>query len=213
MFTGIVLEIGKVVGWKQGPQICQLTIECKQVLEDARVGDSIAVNGVCLTAANIYGNSFTADIMVESLNKTALKQLDVGSAVNLEPALQVGGRLGGHWVTAHIDDIGRITSIVREHNSIWYSIQVPEHLMAYLVPKGSIALDGTSLTIARLDGNSVVVSLIPHTASATILGEKIPGDLVNVETDILGKYVASMLNRDKKQTGVTMEKLQQFGFM
>ncbi len=213
MFTGIVEEIGQVIGWKQGPQICQLTIQCSRVLDDARIGDSIAVNGVCLTAASQGDNSFTADIMVESLNKTALKVLKVGSRVNLERALQVGGRLGGHWVTGHIDDVGSISHIRRERNSLWYSIAVPAHLRVYLVPKGSIAVDGTSLTIAKLEGNICVVSLIPHTASATILGQKQPGDFVNIETDILGKYVATMLGREKTSSGITQEKLQQFGFV
>ena len=213
MFTGIVEEIGTVTGWKQGPEVCQLTIDCQVVLQDARVGHSIAVNGVCLTAADIREGSFTADILVESLAKTALKKLQVGSSVNLERALQVGGRLGGHWVTGHIDGVGELMAIRRERNSLWYTLELPADLLKYMVPKGSIALDGVSLTIAKLQGNQVVVSLIPHTADQTIFGKRKPGDLVNVEGDVLGKYVYKMLGQGQSEPdGISKETLEKYGF-
>lgn len=216
MFTGIVEEIGKVTSWQQGSQTCRLTISCKEVLAGSRLGDSIAVNGVCLTAAHLSRDSFTADILTESLRKTALVQLKTGHPVNLERALQVGGRLGGHWVTGHIDGVGKIADVFRERNSLWYTIELPHGMMDYLVPKGSIALDGTSLTIAKLEDRQVTVSLIPHTAQETILGLKGAGDLVNVETDILGKYVHRFMSKSeepKAEDKLSLEKLRSLGFV
>ncbi|NLY10177.1 MAG: riboflavin synthase [Firmicutes bacterium] len=217
MFTGIVEEIGKVVRWQRSTQVCKLTIQCKKVLEDTNLGDSIAVNGVCLTVADLTPDSFTADIMVESLRKTSLADLPINGSVNLERALQVGGRLGGHWVTGHIDGVGVIKEIVPEANSIWYTIELPPSLEKYMVDKGSIAVDGVSLTIAKAESNMVTLSLIPHTAKITILGSKGVGDKVNIEADILGKYVYKMLmdrNEERKtQSEIDLNKLQQLGFI
>ncbi len=224
MFTGIVEEIGRIVGWQESSEVCRLTIGCAAVTADARQGDSIAVNGVCLTAASVWQDGFTADILVESLRSTALRLLRVGSPVNLERALAVGGRLGGHFVTGHVDGVGRIQMVTRERNSLWYRLEIPEPLIAYLVPKGSIAVDGTSLTIASLHAGGCTVSLIPHTADATVLGRKGPGDSVNIETDLLGKYVFRKLQAPGKpaepaepagqasKSALTEEHLRNLGF-
>lgn len=215
MFTGIVEEIGRVSQWQQGSEVCQITITGQTVLEDIHLGDSIAVNGVCLTAAALGPNWFRADVMVESLRRTALADLGAGASVNLERALQVGGRLGGHWVTGHIDGVGRITKVRRERNSLWYHVQLPSEVRQWLVPKGSVALDGTSLTVADLGGDTCVVSLIPHTASHTVLGQKAAGDAVNVEADILGKYVKQFMTSESKPAAgeLTLEFLQRTGMV
>ncbi len=201
MFTGIVEEIGQVSQWRQDSHNCRITVSCRDVLTDTAVGDSISVNGVCLTVSLLHNASFTADVMVESLNKTALIQLGTGSKVNLERALQIGGRLGGHWVTGHIDGVGTIRSVTRERNSLWYEVEVADAVAQWLVMKGSIALDGTSLTVADFRDNICTVSLIPHTAEQTVLGEKKAGDLVNVEADILGKYVHKFMFQGKENLG------------
>jgi len=213
MFTGIVEEIGTISRWIKGAEVCQLKVDCTAVLEGTKLGDSIGVNGVCLTVAQLGRDHFTADIMVESLAKTALGTLKTGEQVNLERALQIGARLGGHWVTGHIDGVGTITTIRREKNSLLYQITLPEEVSKISVPMGSIAIDGTSLTIARLTGNDCVVSLIPHTASKTILGQKKSGDLVNVEADILGKYVAKNLQKSEVPSAeLTLDKLKGYGY-
>lgn len=218
MFTGIIEEIGRIVGWQESSEMCRLTIGCETVTVDARQGDSIAVNGVCLTAATVWSEGFTADILMESLRASALRELRVGSPVNLERALAVGGRLGGHFVTGHVDGVGRIETVTKERNSLWYRLQIPGPLLNYLVPKGSISVDGTSLTIANLHGGGCTVSLIPHTAAVTVLGRKGPGDSVNIETDLLGKYVYRQLQADNEppQTSpagsLTEERLRNLGF-
>ena len=214
MFTGIVEEIGSVRQWQQGSEVCQITIAAQLIMEDIRLGDSIAVNGVCLTAAALGPTWFRADVMVESLRRTALAGLAPGAAINLERALQVGGRLGGHWVTGHIDGVGTITQVRRERNSLWYHVQLPEDVMQWLVPKGSVALDGTSLTVAALEPGGCVVSLIPHTAEHTILGRKAAGDKVNVEADVLGKYVKQFMSTERssdKKADISLDFLQRTG--
>lgn len=213
MFTGIVEEIGTISRWNKGTEVCQLKVDCTEVLAGTKLGDSIGVNGVCLTVSQLGRDHFIADIMVESLAKTALGTLRTGEQVNLERALQIGARLGGHWVTGHIDGVGTIVTIRREKNSLLYQITLPEEVSMISVPMGSIAIDGTSLTIARLTGNVCVVSLIPHTASKTIIGQKKSGDLVNIEADILGKYVAKNLQKSEGLGGeLTLDKLKGYGY-
>lgn len=210
MFTGIIEEVGKIASiQKSGPR-CRISIGAYRVLEDIRTGDSIAVNGICLTAACFDGRSFTADVMSETWNRTALSALRPGSRVNLERAMPVGGRLGGHIVTGHIDGTGRIASIRRDQNAVWYQIRPQEDLASCMVEKGSVAIDGISLTVAKVGERDFFVSVIPHTLEQTILKEKQIGDLVNLETDILGKYVQKFLGHGNKEAW--KERLYQWDF-
>lgn len=193
MFTGIVEEKGCIRGIRPGAKSCILTIEGNIIFGDLRVGDSVAVNGVCLTATSIKGHLFTADVMRETLERSSLGALRAGSHVNLERAMALNGRFGGHIVSGHIDGTGTITGIEKDDNAIWYTIQAPRSLMRYIVEKGSIAIDGISLTVAKITGSTFSVSIIPHTAEETILSEKKTGDVVNLENDVISKYVEKLL--------------------
>lgn len=195
MFTGIVEEIGvvKEAGRTAGSTL--LTIQAGLVTADLNTGDSIAVNGVCLTAAKIGQNSFTADVMNETLSRTSLAGISSGSRVNLERALPANGRFGGHIVSGHIDGTGRISGIRNDGIAIWYTIRTTPQIMYYIIEKGSVAIDGISLTIAAVTAGSFSVSVIPHTAIQTILTEKKIGSIVNLENDMIGKYVEAMLRR------------------
>lgn len=201
MFTGLVEEVGVLQGTLRGRDSARLIIEARKVIEGMKVGDSIAVNGACLTVVAFDRRSFTADVMAETLAKTNLGLLRPGDRVNLERALRLGERLGGHLVTGHIDGVGKILSR-REHDiAVLLDIEAPPEVMRYVVKKGSVAVDGTSLTVVDVDKDSFLVSLIPHTARQTTLGGKKPGDLVNLEADIIGKYVErflSFLNRENE---------------
>jgi riboflavin synthase len=192
MFTGIIEEMGKirrVTGDK-------LEIEAEKVLEDLKAGDSISVNGVCLTVSAIAGKVFAADVMPETREKTVLDGLRPSDKVNLERALRGSDRLGGHFVTGHVDGTGSITSSKRRGNSIIMTIAVPEKVMRYLVDQGAIAIDGISLTVQALSKKTVTVAIIPRTAAVTTLGTKNIGSKVNVEVDTLAKYVQKFLERD-----------------
>jgi len=193
MFTGIVEEIGKVRGIVYGSRSIKLTIQCSKIMDDVELGDSIAVNGICLTVADKKSDEFTADVMPETMRKTGLGELKVGYAVNLERALRLSDRLGGHIVSGHIDGTGVVIDRVREDNAIWLTIEAGKDILKYIVMKGSVALDGTSLTVAYVDENCFKVSLIPHTASITTLGSKDVGSSVNIECDMLGKYVEKLI--------------------
>ena len=213
MFTGIIEEIGKIKGISRGSNSAVLTIEAHTVLEDLHLGDSIAVNGVCLTCTSFSSTQFTADVMHETLNRSSLGSLRIGSSVNLERAMKADGRFGGHIVAGHIDGTGRITDIRRDDNAIWYTIQAPPEIMRYIIEKGSIAIDGISLTVADVGNEYFKVSIIPHTAAETTLSERRPGDTVNLENDCIGKYVEKLLQPyDKKDKGITYEFLAQNGF-
>jgi riboflavin synthase len=215
LFTGLVEDRGVIRGIKKGHLSASLTIESDIVCEDLEVGDSVAVNGVCLTAASREGRIFFADVMAETLAKTNLGYLKEGDPVNLERALQVGGRVGGHFVTGHIDGVGEILNVSKRGISTEIWIKTPDGLEDYLTPQGSITLDGTSLTVAELRSTSFKVSLIPHTLEKTILGLKRANDLVNIEADILGKYVFYLLkkeSRDEKED-FTVEFLAEHGFI
>ena len=193
MFTGIIEEIGKVTQIQKGTHSAILQIQAKIVLEQLKIGDSVAVNGVCLTVTSISSHSFKADVMHETLNRSALSALTCGSSVNLERAMPANGRFDGHIVAGHVDGIGKVMQIRRDDNAVWFTIQANSSIMHYIVEKGSIAIDGISLTIASLSADSFCVSIIPHTAKVTTLGMRKIGDTVNLENDIIGKYVEKFL--------------------
>lgn len=217
MFTGIIEEVGKVVSITKGSASAILTIEGPKVIIDSQLGDSIAVNGVCLTVTGIKGSCFTADVMAETLRRSSLGTLQVGSSVNLERAMSAMGRFGGHIVSGHIDGTGTIRHMKPEDNAIWIEIDTPSNLLKYIVEKGSIAIDGISLTVAKLTESSFSVSVIPHTGKETTLLNKKVGDVVNLENDIIGKYVERLLHfeeekPEKESRGITMEFLAENGF-
>lgn len=195
MFTGIIEEIGHVQRINQQSRSAQIQIKASKVLSDVAVGDSIAVNGVCLTVVSFDNQHFIADVMPETINKTTLHELKPGSPVNLERALQVGARLGGHIVQGHVDAVGTIVQKQVLEIAIIYRIKTTPELLQFVVPKGSVAIDGISLTVVDVFQDSFTVSLIPHTAHETTLGGKDPGDRVNLESDIIGRYVQHLMGR------------------
>lgn len=212
MFTGIIEEIGTVRRIEHGAKGARLTIQAKTVLEDTRIGDSIATNGVCLTVVSMTGDSFSADVMAESLRRSSLGMLQGGSPVNLERAMAANGRFGGHIVSGHIDGTGTIASQKREDNAVWVKIKTPAPLLRYIVEKGSIAIDGVSLTVAAVTDTDFSVSIIPHTGAQTILLGKKPGDPVNLECDVIGKYVEK-LTAPHKTGGISTNFLAENGFL
>ena len=213
MFTGIIEEIGTVRRIERGAKGARLTIAAKTVLEGTRIGDSIATNGVCLTVTDLTADSFSADVMAESLRRSGLGALQAGSPVNLERAMPLDGRFGGHIVSGHIDGTGTLASLRREDNAVWLTVRAAPALLRYIVEKGSVAIDGVSLTVAAVDGTGFSVSIIPHTGAQTILLGKKPGDTVNLECDVIGKYVEKLLGPyGQAQSGITMEFLAQNGF-
>lgn len=189
MFSGIVAEVGTVEVAEPG----RLRVRGPRALERTAVGGSVAVNGVCLTAARLDGGAFEADVMPETIRRTSLAALGPGSRVNLEPALGFGDEVGGHLVQGHVDGTGEVAAVRHEGNARWVDILVPADLVRYCVVRGSIAVDGTSLTIVAVAGETVSLSLIPHTLESTIASGYTPGSVVNLEVDILAKYVASFL--------------------
>ncbi len=219
MFTGIIEEIGQVSAIMRTGESFVLTIEAKKILEDVHLGDSIAVNGVCLTVTSFTGNQFTVDVMPETVKTTSLKDLRRGSKVNLERAMAAGGRFGGHFVSGHIDGTGVIKSKKAYENAVYYEIETEEKLLQYVILKGSIAVDGTSLTVFAVTETSFTLSLIPHTLAETVLGLKGPGDIVNLECDMIGKYVGHFMQKfsdtkaQKGHSGITAAFLQENGFL
>ena len=193
MFTGLVEEVGTIASIQKGAKSCILTIKCKKVLENTKIGDSIMVNGVCLTVTTMGTGVYTADVMSETINRTSLGELSIGSVVNLERAMPADGRFGGHIVAGHIDDTGVILSIKPDDNAVWYQVGASPEVLRYIVEKGSITIDGISLTVAYVDDTCFKVSVIPHTQKVTALGSKKVGSKVNLETDIIGKYVEKLL--------------------
>ena len=206
MFTGIVEEIGIVKETSRD----HLAFEAHKVLEGTKVGDSIAVNGVCLTVVSLENRGFSVNVMPETLRCTNLGGLHYSDQVNLERALVLGGRLGGHLVLGHVDDKGEIMEVTSEETSHIMRISAPAKLMPYMVDKGFIAIDGVSLTIVDLDDFSFVVSLVAYTMENTMLGRKRPGDIVNLETDIIAKYVENL--KERKRQGLNFEFLKEYGF-
>jgi len=216
MFTGIVEEMGTIAGIQKGTKSAVLTIQAQKVFSDIHIGDSIALNGVCLTVTSFSGNTYTADVMNETLRRSSLGSLTIGSKVNLERAMAANGRFGGHIVSGHIDGTGTITKVEKDDNAIWYTIAAEESLMKYIVEKGSIAIDGISLTVAKRSDMDFAISMIPHTAKETVLSQKKPGDIVNLENDIVGKYIEQLMHyekkEEKKESRLTKEFLLQAGF-
>ena len=213
MFTGIIEEVGTLHAMAEG----SIVISCHHVLEDVRLGDSIAVNGICLTVTSFGEAQFTADVMPETIRRTSLSELKRGSRVNLERALTPLSRMGGHIVSGHIDGTGQVFSMKQEGNAILLSVQARADILRYIVEKGSVALDGISLTVAAVDKSNFTVSLIPHTRESTNLKEKRQGSKINIETDIIGKYVERMLQGEEavskeSSPGLTREFLLKCGF-
>lgn len=212
MFTGIIEETGPIRTITRGQRSAILSVGASEILSDLKVGDSVAVNGVCLTATTVDGGGFTADVMSETLNRSTLGGLSAGDVVNLERAMPADGRFGGHIVSGHIDGVGIVKSIRRDDNAVWYAVEIPDALRRYIVEKGSIAIDGISLTVASVDGRGFSVSVIPHTLSVTALGARRVGSGVNLETDIIAKYVESLLRPDNERSAITREFLARNGF-
>ncbi len=220
MFTGIDEQTGSLLSIERGAESAILTIRANLVLEGAKVGDSIAVNGVCLTVTRLGQDRFSADVMAETLRRSGLGQLGIGDPVNLERAMAANGRFGGHIMSGHIDGTGRIASIRKEDNAVWYRIEASQKILKYIVEKGSITIDGISLTVAGLDDTGFSVSVIPHTRDVTTLSGRRIGDSVNLENDLIGKYVDRLLHfreaeEDKKEEssgGLTLDFLKEHGF-
>lgn len=214
MFTGIVEEVGQVKAIGNGT----LQIQATKVLEAVKLGDSIAINGICLTVTGFNSHSFQADVMPETIKRTSLGELKLGSPVNLERALTLSSRLGGHIVSGHIDGTGRIVSLKEDKNAILMKIQADGAILRYIVEKGSVALDGISLTVVQVGSRDFTVSLIPHTRQVTNLSVKGEGSLINIENDVVGKYVAKLLQPADESAGVaaqssiTMDFLKENGF-
>lgn len=214
MFTGIVEEVGRIQQIQKGRHSAVLTIQADKILKDIKLGDSIAVNGVCLTVTDFHHGCFTADVMHETLNRSALVLLKSGSHVNLERAMPVNGRFGGHIVAGHVDGVGEITGIRQDDRAVWYTVKTSPSILRYIIEKGSIAIDGISLTVAEVSENYFSISAIPHTVAQTNLKERKKGDTVNLENDMIGKYVERLLP-DQAQTqksGLTKEFLTKYGY-
>ena len=215
MFTGIVEEMGTIRAVRRGRSSSVLSIGASMVLSDLKIGDSVAVNGVCLTATGKDDGGFTADVMHETLDRSSLGSLAAGSHVNLERAMAADGRFGGHIVSGHIDGTGTIATLRKDDNAVWYTVQETPSLLRYIVEKGSVTIDGISLTVASVEPDRFSVSIIPHTAAVTILGQKRVGDIVNLETDIIGKYAEKLLcpqQETQQQSKITLKFLASNGF-
>jgi riboflavin synthase len=208
MFSGIVAEVGTVKAYEGGREVASLSIEASAAFADVVVGESIAVNGVCLTAVQRQGSAFAVDVSPETLRATNLGELRPGEGVNLERSLCLNDRIGGHLVSGHVDGVGRIIAKHPEANAIHYDIHVPKHLMCYLVPKGSIAVDGISLTVVACQLDAFRITIIPHTATITNIGQKGVGATVNLECDMIGKYVERLLQARLDGEGAEPGKLQ-----
>lgn len=216
MFTGIVEETGTVKSLSISGSSGSIAIKASKVLEGTKTGDSIAVNGICLTVTYMTPEYFTADVMAETVRRSSLSALSPGDRVNLERAMACDGRFGGHIVSGHIDSTGVISEMRKEENAVWVKIAAPADILELTVEKGSIAIDGISLTVAAVSDADFSVSVIPHTGEETTLLKKKPGDVVNLETDIVGKYVKKLLGlsgeKNKQNESLTMEMLLELGY-
>lgn len=214
MFTGLIEEVGTIKMFSRKAGSMELTISGKKVTEDMKRGDSISVDGVCLTVSRLASlpvNQFKMDVGAETLRKTNLGELKIGERVNLERALKMGERLGGHFVTGHIDGVGIIKKKVKKGDTFFFEIEAPDEIMNYIIPKGSIALDGISLTVVDFSKNGFGISLIPHTLEVTTLGLKKIGDKVNLEADMIGKYVTKIL-LVKERGSITQDFLKKYDY-
>lgn len=213
MFTGIIEEVGTVQALQHGGNTSFIKIQAEKILDDVHDGDSIAVNGVCLTVTEHDKNTFRADVMNETLNRSSLGSLKKGSPVNLERAMSANGRFGGHIVSGHIDGTGVISAIKNDGIAVWYTIDTKPEIIQYIVEKGSIAIDGISLTVAKVTDRNFSVSIIPHTAEQTVLSHRQTGDTVNLENDIVGKYVEKLIRHDSTKSNISMNFLEANGFI
>ncbi len=215
MFTGLVEEVGVVKSIIKHTKSARITLGAHKVLEGVKLGDSISTNGVCLTVTDFAFGSFSVDVMAETMRKSNLRYLEAGDKVNLERALRVGDRLGGHFVSGHIDGVGIIKSYDREENATWIAIETDAEITKYIIPKGSIAIDGVSLTVVSTDEKGFRISVIPHTKEVTILLQKKIGDAVNLECDMIGKYIGKLLNLEQQlpaKREIDLEFLSRNGF-
>ena len=206
MFTGIIEETGFLLKMNNG----KIKIACDKILEDMKIGDSISTNGICLTVTNFDDKSFSADVMPETIRRTSLENLKVGDKINLERALRVSDRLGGHIVSGHIDGVGTIKSMKPEGNAIMITVKTEKNLLRYIATKGSIALDGMSLTVVNAGENDFSVSLIPHTRDVTNFKYKQVGSLINIEVDVMARYIERLMNF--KTTTISKDFLLENGF-
>lgn len=201
MFTGLISELGNITTISKGETSAVFTIDAPRLITEIKTGDSVAVNGVCLTATSVSGTEFTTDVMIQTLALTSLTQAKVGNPVNLELAAQLNARMGGHIVQGHVDGVAKVIALNPGEKWAQFDIEVPENLARYIVNQGSICLDGVSLTVGQINdiSNVVTVWLIPETLERTNLGTKCPSDLVNIEVDVLAKYVERLLAKGEKQ--------------
>lgn len=212
MFTGLIREVGKVAAFRKKGREALLEVSCSIVLEDAKPGESVAVDGACLTVETLSGSGFSAFVSAETLDRTTLGSLRPGTPVNLEPALRPSDRLGGHVVQGHGEGVGRVTAAEKAGAGSTVRVALPRELLPYVVPKGSVALDGVSLTVADLSGDELSVALIPSTLGSSTAGSWRPGRGLNVETDLVGRYIVSYLRRLGAAPGLTMDDLVKKGF-
>lgn len=218
MFTGLIEEVGEITSVTRKGNSAQITVKAGKILKDTKIGDSISTNGVCLTVTEKTSNTFTVDVMPETMNRSNLKNFKYGSKVNLERALRVGDRLDGHMVSGHVDGLGKISNYLKEDNAVWITVEADKSLLKYIIEKGSIAIDGTSLTVAYVDDRSFKVSIIPHTGEATTLLDKKIGDEVNLECDMVGKYIEKFMKfeenkSEESNSNLNEDFLRQNGFM
>jgi riboflavin synthase len=213
MFTGLIEGMGRVAALSRSGEAARLKIEALFDLGTPELGESIAVSGVCLTAVECSPNAFSVDVSPETMRRTTFGQLSAGARVNLERSLRLGDRLGGHIVTGHVDSVCRVVSRSEEGGAVVFRFEVQPEAAALLVPKGSVALDGISLTVNEVEGSQFSVSIIPHTAQVTTIGERRPGDRLNVECDIVGKYVARLVGAYTGKGGINREFLAEHGFI
>ncbi len=214
MFTGIIEEVGSVVGIVQQKQNRRLTVASSRLVKELKKGDSIAVSGICLTAVEITPTSFSADLAQETWARTSFSHIQPGSDVNLELPLRADGRFGGHFVQGHGDGVGTLLALEKNPDAedYWLTIEIPSELIRYVVLKGSICIEGISLTVAKLEARRISLAVIPHTVQMTNLKSLKPGDPVNLETDMIAKYVEKMLHRESPSGAITLEKLVREGF-
>ena len=212
MFTGIIEDVGTVKTLQNDGQSMKITVISPKMIADVKLGDSIAVNGVCLTVTHFNEQELTMDVMPETVKATNLQQLTVGNSVNLERAMPANGRFGGHFVSGHVDGVGKILRKRPMANAVYIDIELSEELLSFCIPKGSITIDGTSLTLFQVEKNSVTVSLIPHTYKETVMSTKNVGATVNIETDLVGKYIIHQLQRAQQSSTITKDYLTKHGF-
>lgn len=220
MFTGLIEEVGSITAIQQGHDKYTFKIKGNKVLEGTKIGDSISTNGICLTVVKLEAGFFYADVMPETLKRSTLSTSKVNTIVNLERALQIGDRLGGHLVSGHIDGTGTVTNITQDKNAIWVTIEAGAEVLRYIIEKGSVALDGISLTVAAVSMSDFKVSIIPHTAAQTTLKERQVGDSINIECDLFGKYIhrfqlfkeLDVVEEQRNKAPIDMDFLRKNGF-